>query len=334
MKMQTPATIGTEKTGGGHAAARLAPALLGVLSALLASACTETPRDAGVVPPDPQYAARYAQEIAAWREQREARLKSPGGWLNLAGLYWLAPGANSIGAGPANDIVVPVDRAAARIGTFFLDGGRVTFTRDVDADVRHGGEPIESMTLEPDDPGPETVLTHEDLAFFVIDRRGSVGVRLRDYRHPAVDTFPGIPAYPTSLEWRVEARFVPYAEPRQIIVDTVVEGLDWDPVAPGILEFDIAGQTLTLETFGSGPSFFVLFADQTSGTETYPAGRYLSVDAAADGEITVIDFNRAYNPPCAFNEFATCPLPPRQNFLPVAIEAGEKYTDALHAASL
>jgi uncharacterized protein (DUF1684 family) len=277
--------------------------------------------------------ATYEREIADWHLQREARLKGPEGWLNLAGLFWLEAGRNTLGSDPDNDIVIPQARAAMHIGELVVEAGAVRFTAAPGADVNSDGNAIDTLTLIDDDPGPATVLTHADLAFFVIDREGRLGIRLRDYRHPILTTFSGIESYPATPRWRLDAQFRPYAEPRQISVATVVEGLGWEPIAPGVLEFEVDGEIHDLEVLDSGEGFFVMFADATTGATTYPAGRYLYAEPPGTDGTTVLDFNKAYNPPCAFNEFATCPLPPRHNFLSVAIEAGEKYSDALHAPS-
>jgi len=298
--------------------------LVGAVCAVALASCAEAPDSAFDV-------ASYEREIAAWHADREARLKGPEGWLNLAGLHWLEPGRNTFGSAADNDIVIPQSRAAARIGEFVVESGAVRFTAAPGADVRADGTAVDSLALSDDDPGPAAVLTHADLAFFVIDREGRLGIRLRDYRHPVLASFPGIESYPAAPRWRLDAQFRPYAEPRQISVATVVEGLGWEPIAPGVLEFEVDGETHSLEVLDSGDGLFVMFADGTTGTTTYPAGRYLYAEPPGADGTTVLDFNKAYNPPCAFNEFATCPLPPRHNFLSVAIAAGEKYSDALHA---
>ena len=138
--------------------------------------------------------------------------------------------------------------------------------------------------------------------------------------------FPGIQSYPTDFSWRVEARFEAYAEPQERVLSTVVEGLGWNPVAPGTLEFELGGEPLSLEAYAAGPGFLLIFADLTTGKTTYPAGRYLYAFAPGPDGITIVDFNKAINPPCAFTDFATCPLPTQRNRLKVGIEAGEQYS--------
>ena len=281
-----------------------------------------------------QETADYRQAMAQWHREREASLKGPDGWLNLAGLYWLDPGTNSFGSAPDNDIVLPEGRASARLGAFVLEEGNVTFQAEPEAEVFHSGEPVTRIPLVHDEAGEPTLLSHRSFGWYAIQRMERMGVRLRDYNHPFLEAFPGIESYPADLQWRVEARFHAYDEPRQLQVMTVVEGLGWDPVAPGILEFEIQGQPLSLEAYRSGDELFIIFADLTTGETTYPAGRYVDADPPGPDGTVILDFNKAYNPPCVFNEFATCPLPTRRNYLQVAIEAGEKYGEGLHALGL
>lgn len=272
-------------------------------------------------------AARYESALAEWRADRVASLKGPDGWLNLAGLYWLTEGRNSFGAAAGNDLVAPEGSAPARLGSFLVEDGAVTFRAAPEADVLHGETPVTEMLLADDQEKEATLLTSGSLAWTVIRRMDRLGVRLRDYDHPAVASFAGIESYPADPNWRIEARFEPYQEPRTIRVPTVVEGLGWEPTAPGTLEFEARGRTLSLEAYRSDDGFMIVFADGTTGDTTYPAGRYLKADLPADDGITVLDFNKAYNPPCVFSEYATCPLATPRNRLPVAVEAGEKYAE-------
>ena len=281
-----------------------------------------------------QDAADYQQAMAQWHSEREASLKGPDGWLNLAGLYWLGPGSNTIGSAPNNDIVLREGQAAAGLGAFLLEDGNVTFQAEPGADVFHSGEPVTRISLVHDEAGDPTLLTHRSLGWYAIQRMERMGVRLRDYDHPFLKAFPGIESFPADLQWRVEAQFTAYDEPRQLQVMTVVEGLGWNPTAPGIVEFEIQGQPLSLEAYRSGDELFIIFADLTTGKATYPAGRYLDADLPGPDGTVILDFNKAYNPPCVFNEFATCPLPTRRNYLQVAVEAGERYSEGLHALGL
>ena len=270
--------------------------------------------------------ARYESAHAEWRADRVARLKAPDGWLNLAGLYWLKEGANSFGAAASSDLVVPEGSAPPKLGDFEVENGAVTFRAAPGAEVFHGETPVAEMLLADDQEEEATLLTSGSLAWTVIRRMDRLGVRLRDYEHPAIGGFPGIESYPPDLSWRLEARFEPYPEPRTIRVPTVVEGLGWEPTVPGTLEFEVQGQSLSLEAYRSNDDFMIVFADATTGDATYPAGRYLAAALPGPNGTTVLDFNKAYNPPCVFTEFATCPLATPRNRLPVAVHAGEKYT--------
>lgn len=271
--------------------------------------------------------ARYESALAEWRVDRVARLKGPDGWLNLAGLYWLKEGANSFGAEAGNGLVTSEELSPPKLGDFVVDDGTVTFRAAPGAEVFHGESLVTEILLADDQEEEATLLTSGSLAWSVIRRMGRLGVRLRDYDHPAVTAFAGIESYPADPRWRLEARFEPYPEPRTIRVPTVVEGLGWEPTVPGTLEFEVQGQSLSLEAYRSDDGFMIVFADATTGDTTYPAGRYLTADLPGADGTTVLDFNKAYNPPCVFTEFATCPLATPRNRLPVAVEAGERYTE-------
>ena len=269
----------------------------------------------------------YEHELAEWRSQRVATLKGPDGWLNLAGLYWLEEGSNSFGASADNDLVAPAGSAPPKLGEFLVDNGTVTFRTEPGVDVFLGESPVTEILLADDQEKEATLLTAGSLAWTAIRRMDRLGVRLRNYDHPAVASFAGIETYAADLDWRIEARFEPYAEARKIRVATIVEGLGWEPTVPGTLEFEAHGQPLSLEAYRSDDEFFIVFADATSGDTTYPAGRYLAANLPSEDGTTILDFNKAYNPPCVFSEFATCPLATPRNRLPVAVEAGERYTE-------
>ena len=272
--------------------------------------------------------ARYESALAAWRAERVASLKGPDGWLNLAGLYWLEEGPNSFGAAAGSDLVAPEGSAPAKLGNFVVEHGAVTFRAEPGVEILRGESPVTEMPLVDDQEEDPTLLTHGALAWTVIRRMDRLGVRLRDVEHPALAAFEGIESYPADPDWRLEARFEAYPEPRKIRVATVVQGLGWEPTVPGTLEFEAQGQSLSLEAYRSDDGFFIVFADGTTGDTTYPAGRYLAADLPGPDGTTVLDFNRAYNPPCVFSEFATCPLATPRNRLAVAVEAGEKYAHA------
>ena len=273
----------------------------------------------------PPEVSDYLRSVAEWRAEREAELKGSDGWLNLAGLYWLDAGNNSMGSAPGNDIVLADLPAAPRLGEFLVEGEDVVFRTEPGVEVFSNGDPVTELRLVHDEAGRPTVLTHGTLSWHAIHRMGQMGVRLRDLDHPAVNSFPGIRSYPTDTAWRVAARFAAYDEPQKRILSTVVEGLGWQPTAPGTLEFEIGGEPLSLEAYAAGPGYLLIFADLTTGKTTYPAGRYLYAFGPGPDGTVMMDFNKAINPPCAFTDFATCPLPQPRNRLKIDIEAGEQY---------
>lgn len=244
-------------------------------------------------------AADHSAQVEAWRSKRIAALKADDGWLTVAGLHWLKPGWNRFDALPAGM-------------EWRLEGTKVS--------LRQGKQVRE---LKPDNPGPADLLTSGSLTMFVIERGGKYGIRVRDTQSPYRSKFRGIEHYPVDAKWSVAARWHAYAQPKRRLLPTVIEGVTEVHEAPGEAEFTIAGQTLRLEPVLSGGRLFFIFRDQTTGKTTYPAGRFLYSDPAENG-VVKLDFNQAYNPPCAFTPHATCPLPPPQNRLAIAVEAGEK----------
>lgn len=275
------------------------------------------------------HAQRYLAEIDAWRAERVDQLLAPDGYLNLAGLYWLGEGEWRFGSDADNDLVFPAG-APPRAGRFVVSADGVTMYPASD-DVRVGGATVDSLVMTADDEARLPVASVGSLAWTVIERAGRYAVRLRDFEHPALRDFPAFEYFPVDDRYRVEATLRPFEEPRVMQVDTVIEGLGWNPVSPGVLEFELDGQTHSLEAYASGERLFIVFGDITNGRSSYPAGRFVYADAPGEGGRTVIDFNKAYSPPCAFNDFSTCPVATPRNRLRVAIEAGEKYTPERHA---
>jgi hypothetical protein len=260
--------------------------------------------------------------VEHWRAERVAELTNDTGWLNLVGLFWLAEGPNTFGRAPANTLVLDNPGLAPTAGTFVLANGHVTFTANPNSGITHGGQPVTSIDLVSDAKESPTVVSSGPLRFFVIERAGKVGVRVRDVDRR---NFHGLKYFPIDAAWALEARFEPY-DPQKHITIVNVLGLEEDMVSPGALVFTRHGKEARLDAMLESPNstdLFVMFADTTSGHETYGAGRFIHVPFATNGK-TSIDFNEAYNPPCAFNNFATCPLPPSQNRLALKVTAGEK----------
>lgn len=264
----------------------------------------------------------YRQDIEQWQQSRLERLKGKSGWLNLAGLFWLEEGENSFGSDPGNDIIFP-DKAEAFCGTLSLKEGRVNLQVAEGVEITSKGAKVRSLELKDDHQKQYTVLEQGDLAWFIIKRGDRYGIRLRDYKHPRIQEMDHIPAYPIQTDYVVEASLIPFHEPKEFTVATPLEGFTESYKCPGELHFKINKKELVLYPFSSGKGYFLVFADETTGLDTYGAGRFMYTVPDSTGKI-LLDFNKAYNPPCAFSPFATCPMPPRENFLPAAIEAGEK----------
>ncbi|HTC16214.1 MAG TPA: DUF1684 domain-containing protein [Steroidobacteraceae bacterium] len=263
--------------------------------------------------------------IEAWRAQRVNSLTSDSGWLTLTGLFWLKQGENSFGRAPGNALQLDNAALAEQAGSFLVSGQQVRFTAAPDSHVTHDGQPVTALILNSDAGGAPTVLASGTLRFFVIERAGNLGVRVRDLNNPHRMNFRGLSYFPVSAGWALAARFEPYQPQRHIRIINIL-GMEEDAVSPGAVVFSHAGHDYRLDTVLEDPAdqeLFIMFADGTSGHETYGGGRFLYIPLPRDG-IAQLDFNKAFNPPCALNDFATCPLPPPQNHLKLRIEAGEK----------
>lgn len=276
--------------------------------------------------------AAYIAEIKEWQKKRIESLTKEDSWLSLAGLFWLKEGENRFGSEPSNDIIFPAGKAPAHMGTFVLQKGVVTVEIEPGVQVLHQGEPVRTLRLRNDTEGEPTILTYGSLSWFIIQRGERYGVRLRDRENPHLRQFKGIDTFPIDPAWRIEAVFEPYDPPKIIEVPTILGTVIHEP-SPGALVFTIEGSSYRLEPTAEpdDEELFVVFADQTNGAETYGGGRFVYVKRPGKDGRTVIDFNKAYNPPCAFTEFATCPLPPEGNRLPIRVTAGEKkYAGSRH----
>ncbi|TAE22691.1 MAG: DUF1684 domain-containing protein [Cytophagales bacterium] len=272
----------------------------------------------------------YKAEIEQWHKARIASLKSESGWLNLAGLFWLNEGNNTVGSDTDNDLVFPPGKAPARLGTIRLTDGTVAFEGVAGADIRADGQPVSpAQTLfRPDQTKPVT-LSYGSLRWFVIKRGNRYAIRLRDLESPFLQAFKGIDRFPTDETYRVQARLEAPTAPTRRTAPTIpildVTGQTSQQPLVGTLVFELAGKTHRLDAVAEGEKLFILFADETNAHDTYGSGRFLYANRppGRDGLVT-LDFNQSINPPCAFTPFATCPLPPKQNRLAVAIKAGEK----------
>lgn len=305
--------------------------LLALCAALLTAGCElsnfqESNRNASKPQPKTTGAA-YAEEVERWKAKRVEGLKGEDGWLSLVGLHWLKEGENRVGSDPSNEVVLPEDRSPRVVGSLWLKDGAVRIEARPGSGVTSEGRPVTSLDLKTDaDGGKPTVLNLGTLAFHVIKRGERFALRVKDSASPARTNFRGLEYFPLDERWRVEARFEPHNPPKTIPITNVL-GMQSDEPSPGALVFDIDGKTYRLDalTEAGEEQFFIIFRDETSGKETYGAGRYLYAGPPdAQGRL-LVDFNKAYSPPCAFTKYATCPLPPDQNRLPIRVEAGEKY---------
>jgi uncharacterized protein (DUF1684 family) len=301
------------------------------LSILLFGACRKAP-----APPPATTAldeAGYRKEIGKWQSERLASLTKQDGWLTLIGLYWLKEGENKFGSDATTPIRLPKDRAPLIAGTLWLENGHVRMTSHPAIEITASGIPVTELALKDDteDGGP-TILKFGTLQMNVIKRGERMGVRVKDSDSRTRREFKGLEYYPIDPKWRIEARFEPYQPPKTIPITNVLSMTD-DETSPGALVFDVGGTTYRIDPIleKGETDLFVIISDGTTGNETYGAGRYLYVSPPNKTGRVVIDFNKAYSPPCAFTNYATCPLPPQQNRLPFRIEAGEKkYAGAVH----
>jgi uncharacterized protein (DUF1684 family) len=285
--------------------------------------------------------AAYRREIEAWQKNRDVRLRAEGGWLTLAGLFWLKPGENRFGSrtgpqkgdgdgdsdGKGNDIVLPAHSSPPRAGAFLVDGSKVEVVVAPGAAVTLAGKPVTRAVLRSDGgSGEPDILALGSLTMQVIERQGRLAIRLKDARSPTRRQFKGLRYYPINRRYRVLARFVAHPRPVSITVPNILGHSEPLP-SPGTVEFELDGKTFRLDPVVEAPDdpqLFFIFRDQTAGKTTYGSGRFLYTDRPQNGTV-VLDFNEAYSPPCAFTPYATCPLPPSQNYLPIAIEAGELF---------
>jgi uncharacterized protein (DUF1684 family) len=305
------------KTTGAYAS-RMKPFAALVLAVLLVTGCREEPMEER----SGSDGKAHRAEIEQWQQKRAERLKAEDGWLSLIGLYWLNEGDNVISLPSAGSPTLKLARSGAVV------------TLEPSAGMTIAGQPVIGPTALRNDAEPEgsTVVQMGSVRFQVIKRGEKYGLRVKDAEAQTRTHFQGLDYYDIDPKWRVEARYEPYSPEKKIPI-TDVTGMTSDNIAPGALVFSVDGQEYRIDPVleEGTDELFIIFKDATSRDATYQAGRYVyAVKPGADGK-TVIDFNKAYNPPCAFTSFATCPLPPPQNRLPIRIEAGEKRYSGGHA---
>ena len=285
---------------------------------LLALAATLVPAHAGAADP------AYVKSVQEWRERADKGLRRDNGWLTLAGRYVMKPGVNTFGTGKGNDVVFPEGLGAERMGTLTVEPGRVIVKLEPGLTLSKDGVAMTEKVMGTDLETRDWVSMGR-AAFHVIERDGRYVLRLADNESDVRKRFGGRVWYDVKGPYRVKAKYVPYDPPRRIAIVNVLDETSEEP-APGYVEFRLHGRTHRLDAVGDDGGLFFVFRDATAGETTYGPGRFLYVEKRPQpGEAFWLDLNRAYNPPCAFSEFTTCPLPPKQNILKVKVEAGEKY---------
>ncbi|MGB0135194.1 DUF1684 domain-containing protein [Dokdonella sp.] len=265
----------------------------------------------------------YTQSIEQWREKRIESLHKPDGWFSYAGSGIVNLGKSTVGSASDNDIVLP--KGPARLGTLTVNkAGTARFSAARDSGALIDGKPIKGKVVLKDKAadGKPTRVTVGDAWFYLVPMDNVIGWRFRDPDSPALRAFNGIDFFPIDPSWRVEADWIPYDPPREIELVTIINTLNQASI-PGKAVFERNGEQYTLEpVLEDDGSLFFIFADKTSGKQTYGAGRFLYTEMAANGKVT-IDFNKAYNPPCALSPHVVCPTAPARNRLRLPVEAGE-----------
>jgi uncharacterized protein (DUF1684 family) len=281
----------------------------------------------------------YRQEIEQWRAKYEERLKAEDGWLALAGLYWLKEGDNWVGTIPSSTI--RLHKGPATLGNFHLENGvvRATFVTEIPVRVVRS-DSASTPTDKPSEAAANVLRSDSsvsgsdvvrlgDISIVVIKRADRYGLRVRDSEQPERKNFRGCVWHRIDEQWRVRGKFTPYPTPKMLPIVTVIGDSEPSP-NPGYVTFTLAGKEYRLEAQDAGKRFFFNFKDASNKRTTYPAGRFLYADKPnADGTVW-LDFNKAYSPPCAFTQYATRPLAPRENTLNASIDAGEKYGGSKH----
>lgn len=277
--------------------------------------CDRAPAPIAEQPP-----ADHAAQVRAWRDKHEADYRRD--FVTIAGLHFLDPGVYTVGNRPGSDIQISALPADA--GRLSVEGGRVRFEPAPNVGVTQKGQPVTgTIVLKALDTPPAPEITLGDVRLVVHVTGDRLALRVRDPNGAPARAFRGFSWFPIDAAYHVVARFIRDAEPRKLQVLNTLEGLD-TYATEGVLEFTLHGQSLRLRPFTTRPKrFYIVFRDASSGAETYQVARFLYADLRDDGT-AILDFNEAYNPPCAFNKYTTCPLPLKENILPVKILAGER----------
>jgi len=270
----------------------------------------------------------YQESIERWRTQKEAQLLSDEGALTWAGLFGLKEGRNTIGVDASNDIVLPSHVAAATVGHIAFESEQATLVVTNGTPAIVNGQRVTTLPLQSDVMGKPTIVHIGAANLFILKRGEQYLVRVRDRQSEARRNSKGRVWFPVNETYRITATFVPHDPPKLVTITNII-GTVTHELSPGCAVFMWHGHELRLDAEPRAHSLFFNFRDATSRVTTYPSGRFLYADLPHDGKV-VLDFNKAYNPPCAFTDYATCPLPPPQNHLSMPIEAGEQYHGTHH----
>jgi hypothetical protein len=265
----------------------------------------------------------YKNEIEKWHQSRVESLKSETGWLNIVGLYWLQQGENTFGSSKENTIVFPKGKAGDKLGSFILKDGLVSLVAEKKAMIESDNRPFTTGIIFDEKQESPVVLSHKNLRWFIIKRGTKYGVRLRDLQSDALKNFSHIDRFQVDEKWKITALYEAPLNEKTIPIYDII-GLTTETPFGGTVHFEIDGKKFQLDATLEGDELFIVFSDETTGKETYGGGRFLYALKPSSGNAVIIDFNKAYNPPCSFTNFATCPMPTSKNNLAIKILAGEK----------
>lgn len=298
--------------------------ICGLIVALILGACASSPFDlnsiSGESAQDPRLSPE--EEVLLWRSERLSKLTSAYDWLSLTGMYWLSEGSQTVGSDPGSDL--RLTGGPPQLGVITVKDHRAWFKAAPDSVITlvdNADSLVNEVELALD---PPTKLQFGSHRLYAMDR-GQLAIRVKDANADSRLNFSGIEYYEINPQWRLNARFEPHPAGQEMEIPNVVGQVNL-MINPGQIIFDHNGEEVRLEALdeeGDGTRLFVLFSDRTNREETYGGGRMLYVDWPIDGQVT-IDFNQSYNPPCAFTEFSTCPLPPAPNRIDAFVRAGEK----------
>jgi uncharacterized protein len=264
----------------------------------------------------------YKTDVNKWRSERETELKSENGWFSLAGLFWLKDGVNTVGNGEKYDIQLTENFKNGKFGEILFENGTAALKVEKGVEALVDGKQVSEIALVSDADKKQTIVKTGSQTFYVIKREDKFGIRLKDKNNKARLDFKGLHWFPINEKLKVIATFEPFSEPKEILIPNMLGG-SYKMKSEGILKFKLNNKAYSLQPVEEDGKYFIIFRDLTSKTETYGVGRFLYAEKSKDNKI-ILDFNKAENPPCAYTTFATCPIPPKQNRLKIAIKGGEK----------